>query len=114
LAAGSWIEAIADGGERPPARGPPDPRYPPGDQAAYLVQGSAINRLACDGDFLMVVDRLGAGLAVRSGDIVIVTRKKQELREITARRVRMNGPEIELPNPKFNETTLRLSLCIDP
>jgi SOS-response transcriptional repressor LexA len=112
LAAGSWIEAIADGAERPPARVPPDPRYPPGDQSAYLVQGSAINRLACDGDFLIVVDRLGAGLTVRSGDIAIVTRKKQELREITARRVRMNGPEIELhydsTDPKFNEASLRL------
>jgi SOS-response transcriptional repressor LexA len=105
VAAGSWIEDLADD-ERQLSRVPPDPRHPARDQSAYEVQGNAIDRFACDGDFLITVRR--PGWTPRSGEVVIVRRKKGDLREITARRLEMNGSEIELRydsnSPKYNES----------
>jgi hypothetical protein len=106
--AGLWLEAASENNDKQLIAVPPDPRYPADYQCAYEVRGTSIDRFARLGDFLMVVDRKVAGLALRSGDIAIVTQTKNGLREITARRfrTRTTAPGCELTfessNPKFN------------
>ena len=84
---------------------PADPRYPAQYQSAYEVHGTAVNRVAQNGDFLIVVDRHSAGLTPRSGDLVIVTWTKQDLRG-QARRLQVSVQGIELhynsTDPRYN------------
>jgi len=88
--AGSWKEIGSNRDRAPVVAVPPDPRYPPGVQAAYEVRGNSANRIAQPGDFLIVVDRDNMGLPLRSGDLVIVTASKSGLQEVTARRYRLH------------------------
>ena len=96
VGAGVWIEAGSDTGEPRARYIPADLRYPAKYQSAYEVRGTSTDRFARPGDFLIVVDRVATGAPVRSGDVVIVTRKKDGLREVTARRFKSDGPECEL------------------
>ena len=81
-------------------------RYPAKYQSAYEVRGTSTDRFARPGDFLIVVDRAAAGLPLRSGDIVMVTRIKKGLREVTARRFQRNGSDCEFhfesTDPRYN------------
>jgi hypothetical protein len=88
---------------------PSDPRYPLQFQSAYEVRGTSTDRFARPGEFLIVVVRNAAGISLRSGDIVIVTRNKHDLREVTARRFKvtaMNAPgckrHFESTDPRHN------------
>ena len=101
VAAGQWLEPGVSTVEPKRTRVPADPRYPAHRQRAYEVHGNAIDRVARPGDFLIVVDRQAAGLMPRSGDLVIVTRTKQDLREVTARRIQASGTDVEL---RYNST----------
>ena len=86
VAAGVWVEP-ATGNIGPQfAVIPADPRYPAQHQSAWEVRDNSIDRVARPGDFLIVVDRLAAELPLRTGDLVIVTRQKSDLHEITSRR----------------------------
>ena len=97
VGAGLWIEgAASENKDLQFAPVPPDPRYPAQYQTAYEVRGTSTDRFARPGDYLVVVDRAAAGLPVRSGDIVIVTRNKDGLREVTARRFHGSPPNCEL------------------
>ena len=87
VAAGEWIEASSKGPEHPSTLVPPDLRYPENCQSAFEVRGLSCDRIARPGDFLIVVDREATNLPVRSGDVVMVIRNNQGLREVTARRV---------------------------
>ena len=53
----------------------------------------------------------------RSGDLVIVTRTKQDLREVTARRFQASGTDVELrydlTDPRYHEASIRLGSGID-
>jgi SOS-response transcriptional repressor LexA len=89
VAAGTWVEIGSDKGDGQRVSVPPDPRYPAHYQSAYEVRGTSTDRFARPGDFLIVVDRNATGLPLRSGDIIIVTQVKDDLREVTARRYRM-------------------------
>ena len=112
VAAGQWLEPGVSAVEPKQTRVPADPRYPAHLQRAYEVHGTAIDRVARPGDFLIVVDRLSAGLTPRSGDLVIVTRTKQDLREVTARRLQVSGQDIELrynsTDPRYDGTLIQL------
>jgi hypothetical protein len=92
VAAGVWTE-VTDKVALNQSPVPPDPRYPASWQRAYEVRGNSIDRIARSGDFLIVVDRTLAGLPVRPGDILIVTRKKDGLQEVSARRFQKNGTD---------------------
>jgi hypothetical protein len=102
VAAGVWTEP-SDMVDPQPSPVPPDPRYPPSWQRAYEVRGNSIDRIARPGDFLVVVDKVAAGLSARPSDIVIITRKKEGLREVTARRL-AGGPDCLLV---FDSTDVR-------
>ena len=88
VAAGVWVE---------PATGNIGPQFavipadPPvirlSTNPAWEVRDNSIDRVARPGDFLIVVDRLAAELPLRTGDLVIVTRQKSNLHEITSREV---------------------------
>jgi SOS-response transcriptional repressor LexA len=91
VAAGVWLENSIEAGQSQHVSVPPDPRYPFYHQFAYEVRGSSTDRFARPGDFLIVVDRQAANLALRPGDIVIATVKKGRLHEVTARRYTL-GP----------------------
>jgi Peptidase S24-like len=87
IAAGRWLEAYAPDepiGESPM---PCDPRHPLDWQYAFLVCGTSINRVASDGDFLLCLDIARSGEPVRDGDLVVIERHRQGLREVTARRI---------------------------
>jgi hypothetical protein len=104
VGAGLWIEATSENNDPQFVPVPADPRYPAQYQSAYEVRGTSTDRFARPGDFLMVVDRAAAALPVRSGDIVIVTRNKDGLREVTARRFQGSAPNCEL---RFESTDPR-------
>jgi len=63
---------------------------------------------------MIVVDREKAGLSVRPGDIVIVTRKKESLQEVTARRLQKSGTDCLLTfdstDGRYNGVALLRSL----
>ena len=86
VAAGVWVEPATGNIGPGLAVIPADPRYPAQHQSAFEVRDTSIDRVARPGDFLIVVDRQAAQLPIRTGDIVIVTRQKSDLQEVTARR----------------------------
>jgi SOS-response transcriptional repressor LexA len=96
VAAGVWTEVTSDKVDLQQSPVPPDPRYPPSWQYAYEVRGNSVDLIARPGDFLIVVDRTAAGLSTRPGDLVIVTRTKDGLQEVTARRFQQNGTDCVL------------------
>ena len=111
VGAGIWVEAGSDNDAAQFVTVPPDPRYPAEYQSAYEVRGTSADRFARPGDFLIVVDRAAAGLTQqRSGDIIIVTRLKGNLQEVTARRFQGSRPNCELrfesTDPRYGETPI--------
>lgn len=89
VAAGIWREGEAGIDQSRVTAVPPDPRYPAKYQCAYEVRGTSMDRVAQPGDFLIVVDREKLGLPLRSGDLVIISRYKKGLQEVTARRYKV-------------------------
>lgn len=110
--AAGWFRGGSDSVELHASPVPPDPRYPLSWQRAYEVRGNSVDRIARPGDFLIVVDRTAAGLAARSGDIIIVTRKKEGLQEVTARRFQQSGTDcvltFDLTDLRYNRVSLPL------
>jgi transcriptional regulator with XRE-family HTH domain len=96
VGAGAWLEDITEDHDARYVQVPVDPRYPAQYQSTYEIRGSSTDRFARPGDFLIVVDRKAAGLPLRSGDIVIVIQNKSDLREVTARRYKLNALGCEL------------------
>jgi SOS-response transcriptional repressor LexA len=115
VGAGLWQEAASENGDTQFVQVPAHPRYPKAHQSAYEVRGTSTNRFAQPGDYLIVVDRAAVGLPVRSGDLVIVTRARDGLREVTARRFLGSAPNCELrfesTDPRYAES---LILMRDP
>jgi SOS-response transcriptional repressor LexA len=104
---GVWIDHYLDGSEPEPSAVPPDPRYPTSSQFCLLVQGTSVNRIARDGEYLICVDTNLYQTPIRDGDLVIVSvvRPKEGLRQITARQVHTVGTATELhaasDDPRF-------------
>jgi SOS-response transcriptional repressor LexA len=112
VAAGVWTEVTSDTVDLQQSPVPPDPRYPPSSQYAYEVRGNSVDRIARAGDFLIVVDREKTGLSVRPGDIVILTREKDGLQEVTARRFQKGDTDCLLTfdstDKRYNDAVLQL------
>jgi hypothetical protein len=104
VGAGFWVEDGTDVQDPQFAPVPADPRYSPQHQSAYEVRGTSADRFARPGDFLVVVDRKAAGLPLRSGDIIIVTQVRGDVREVTARRFQGTAPNCAL---RFESTEAR-------
>jgi SOS-response transcriptional repressor LexA len=115
VAPGNWIEAPSDLSEYRQFKVAPDPRYDAKYQYALEVRGNAIDRVARSGDFLLVFDHPKVNSDPRSADLVIVTRRRNGLSEVTARRIKFVGPDVELSydstDPRYNnEEPIRLRL----
>jgi len=96
IAPGHWLEPDSQPAALPQILVPADPRYPAAYQYALEVRGSAIDRIARPGDFLIVFDRPVPATDPRPGDLTIVTRTRNGLREMTARRFHISGFGFEL------------------
>jgi SOS-response transcriptional repressor LexA len=114
VAAGLWheIDAFADPGEFERAPVVVSPNFPVEAQYALRVVGTSINRIASEGDFLRCIDVWIAGLTPRDGDLAIVEQRRngEQLREVTAKRIRQtNGIlrlEPESTDPKWQPILL--------
>jgi len=110
VAAGLWMEAglfETDATRKATLAG--DLRYP--NECQYLLQinGESLNRIARDGDFVLCLDYLEAGIEIRSGDLAVVERSRDggHTIERTAKRVVHRNGRIELrpesDDPRFQE-----------
>jgi SOS-response transcriptional repressor LexA len=111
IQAGAWL-AIDDSSQdepetRPAAR---DRRYPHADQWLREVQGDSMNaRNIFPGDFVHIVDLIGAGVNLNTGMIVEVVRQRDggALREITLKEVEVTAEGLVLwprsTNPRWSE-----------
>ncbi|MFG1334010.1 hypothetical protein V5F41_22500 [Xanthobacter autotrophicus] len=102
VAAGTWLEILDDfdpsdaTGDWPVSPIPADPRYPALAQFDLKVRGTSINRYAREGEILRCVDLHRSDMDFHDGDLVIVRRKRLDLIETTAKRVRFSGGKLEL------------------
>ncbi|NBN79909.1 helix-turn-helix domain-containing protein [Microvirga tunisiensis] len=98
VAAGSWLDFD-------PLRSEPtdwldfipDTKLSADHVYALKVRGTSLNKIAPDGSVLVCLDAVGAGLAIREGDLVIVAQSREGgLREVTAKRVKRANGQYEL------------------
>ena len=81
---------------------------------ALVVRGKSMNKLFPDGSVLMCLDVAKSGIQIMENDIAIVERRKEQdgLREVTAKRVRRNGNNLELW-PESTEMQFQTPLIIN-
>ena len=65
----------------------PDPRYPADRQSAYLVRGDHAAGLGIDDGAILCVVEVSAVEDIRDGDIVLASRSRAGVVELTARKV---------------------------
>ncbi len=111
VAAGLWMEAAlfeAEAAEESTVSY--DIRFPANAQFIVKVRGESLNRIAANGDLLLCVDYLAAGIAMKENDLVLVERSRDNGMTIerTAKRVvRLNGQCELMPesdDPRFQDT----------
>lgn len=97
IAAGVWAE-VCESQDMDVKRVPvaPDPAYPADAQYALKVKGNSVNKIAPNGTIVVCVDVVKAGIEIRDGDLVCVTRQKGGLVETTLKRVRKAKGGIDL------------------
>jgi len=110
VAAGLWMEAglfETDAARKTSIAG--DLRFPSESQYLLQINGESLNRIARNGDFVLCLDFLDAGIEIKSGDLVVVERSRDggHTIERTAKRiVRRNGLielQPESDDPRFQE-----------
>jgi SOS-response transcriptional repressor LexA len=89
-----------------------DLRFPSESQYLLQINGESLNRIAWNGDFILCVDYLGAGLEIKSGDLAVVERTRDggHTIERTAKRIIRRNGQIELQpesnDPRFQEPVI--------
>ena len=111
VAAGLWMESglfeTEQSEESTLAGG--DRRFPPGAQYLLRIRGESMNRIARDGDLILCLDFMEAGIELKSGDVAVVERSRDggHTIERTAKRVVRHNDRIELrpesTDPRFQE-----------
>ncbi|WP_428647790.1 LexA family protein [Roseibium sp.] len=110
VAAGLWMEAglfASEASQKATFSG--DLRYPVKSQYLLQINGESLNRIARNGDFVLCLDYLEAGIEIKSGDLAVVERSRDggHTIECTAKRVIRHNGEIELrpesDDPRFQE-----------
>lgn len=113
VAAGLWMEAglfETDAIRETSIAG--DLRFPSESQYLLEIKGESLNRIARDGDFILCLDYLEAGIEMKSGDLVVVERSRDggHTIERTAKRVVRRNGVIELQpesdDPRFQEPVI--------
>lgn len=105
VAAGLWMEAglfETDAVKQSTIAG--DLRYPAEYQYLLQINGESLNRIARDGDLILCLDYLDAGIEIKSGDLVVVERSRDggHTIERTAKRIVRRNGAIEL-RPESND-----------
>ena len=106
VAAGLWMEAglfeTEQSEESTLAGG--DCRFPPNAQYLLRIRGESMNRIARDGDLILCLDFMQAGIELKSGDVAVVERSRDggHTIERTAKRVVRHKDRIEL-RPESND-----------
>lgn len=113
VAAGLWMEAglfETDDTRKTTIAG--DLRFPGKCQYLLQINGESLNRIARNGDLILCLDYLDAGIEIKSGDLVVVERSRDggHTIERTAKRiVRRNGTielQPESDDPRFQDPVL--------
>lgn len=111
VAAGLWMEAaLFETENAEESTISYDVRFPPQAQFVVRVRGESLNRVAANGDLLLCVDYLAAGIELKENDLVLVERSRDNGMTIerTAKRlVRLNGQSELMPesdDPRFQDT----------
>lgn len=86
---------LEDGSDR---LAPIDPRFKSEDQFDIKIQGNAFNKHASDGSYLRCINISNLNADIKDGDFVVIQRHKDNLSEVSAKKVRKNGNGIELIN----------------
>lgn len=111
VAAGLWMEAALFETENSlESTISYDVRFPAQSQFVVRVRGESLNRIAGNGDLLLCVDYLAAGIELKENDLVLVERSRDEGMTIerTAKRlINVNGQSELMPesdDPRFQDT----------
>lgn len=111
VAAGLWMEAALFETENSlESTISYDVRFPAQAQFVVRVRGESLNRIAGNGDLLLCVDYLAAGIELKENDLVLVERSRDEGMTIerTAKRlINVNGQSELMPesdDPRFQDT----------
>ena len=95
--AGIWRESESwDEDRYPPLPIGPDPRYSALEQYALRVAGSSMNKVFVDGQYVVCVRWADVGRDLRTGDIVVVERRRGGLTENTLKRAKISKGKVEL------------------
>lgn len=98
VAAGVWREASVTAAVTTVAMDTPfpaDSAYPLDAQFDLIVDDHSLESLARSGDFIRCIDFAAAQLEPGDGDLVVIERRRQNLVETTARRLRRQGDRLE-------------------
>lgn len=90
VAAGVWKEGSVEF-TRFPLPVTPHPSYPAEAQQLWEIEGTSINRLAREGEYLHAVDVMSSGLSLEDGDLAIVRRVEHGMAEYTAKVLNIRG-----------------------
>lgn len=109
VAAGLWLEADVFETERQEVSNfyGGDRRFPKSFQYLLRIRGESMNKIAQDGDFILCLDFMSAGIDIKSGDIVVVERTRDggHTIERTAKRIAQHNGVVELrpesTDPRF-------------
>ncbi|MCV0427169.1 MAG: hypothetical protein K5905_17040 [Roseibium sp.] len=113
VAAGLWMEAaLFETENAEESTISYDVRFPAQSQFVVRVRGESLNKVAANGDLLLCVDYLAAGIVPKENDLVLVERSRDDGMTIerTAKRViKMNGQSELMPesnDPRFQDTII--------
>lgn len=116
VAAGLWLEIAAqDDAEMEEIPVPFHPGYRAEAQYGLIVRGSSMNKIAQPGDVLQCLDCGISNVTPDDGDIVIVERRRAQAgqKEVTAKRFRRHGKNIEL-SPESTDNRWKSPIILDP
>ncbi|MES0811357.1 S24 family peptidase [Roseibium sp. SCPC15] len=113
VAAGLWMEAaLFETENAEESTISYDVRFPAQSQFVVRVRGESLNKIAANGDLLLCVDYLAAGIEPKENDLVLVERSRDNGMTIerTAKRViKLNGQSELMPestDPRFQDTII--------
>jgi len=113
VAAGLWMESglfETDAVRKTTFSG--DLRFPSESQYLLQINGESLNRIARDGDLILCLDYLQAGIEIKSGDLAVVERSRDggHTVERTAKRLIRRDDVVELhpesDDPRFQEPVI--------
>lgn len=88
------------------------PAYPAEMQRLYRVNGTSVNRIVADGEYVHCVSVADGGITPENGDLVIVCRQEHGLSEYTAKRLVVDG-EQKVLRPESSDEQWQTDIIVD-